>query len=47
MEIVDGVPDDYLEARINVRPEWPKLLDFETTLPQAVEDVSRGRRPDR
>ena len=64
MEIVDGVPDDYLEAshkyvprkewdgfdaqvrglyprmaRISIMPEWAKLLDFETTLPQAVEEL--------
>ena len=64
MEIVDGVPDDYLEAshkyvprkewdgfdaqvrglyprmaRISIMPEWAKLLDFETTLPQAVEGL--------
>ena len=64
MEIVDGVPDDYLEAshkyvprkeweafdvqvrglyprmaRISITPEWAKLVDFETTLPQAVEEL--------
>jgi len=61
LEIVDGVPDDYLEAshkyvprkewdgfdaqvrglylrmaRISITPEWAKLLDFETTLPQPL-----------
>ena len=27
--------------RITVEPDWAKLLDFETTLPQAVEDLVR------
>jgi len=26
-------------ARISITPEWAKLLDFETTLPQAVEEL--------
>lgn len=64
VEIVDGVPDEYVEAarkitpadqmeawedgvralygqmaRITVTPTWAKLLDFETTIPQAVEDL--------
>ena len=26
-------------ARISIMPEWAKLLDFETTLPQAVEEL--------
>ncbi|TMG10934.1 MAG: pyridoxamine 5-phosphate oxidase [Chloroflexi bacterium] len=69
MEIVDGVPDDYLEAshkgvprkewdgfdaqvrglyprmaRISITPEWAKLIDFETTLPQAVEELLAQRK---
>jgi hypothetical protein len=28
-------------AVITVRPDWAKLLDFETTLPKAVEDLVR------
>jgi hypothetical protein len=26
-------------ARISITPTWAKLLDFETTIPQAVEDL--------
>jgi Pyridoxamine 5'-phosphate oxidase len=64
VELVDGVPDSYVEASrkvvpaeqfagweqgvrslyeqmvlISVEPHWAKLLDFETTLPKAVEDL--------
>lgn len=64
LELVDGVPDVYIEASrklvpesefagweagvralyrqmtlITVTPEWAKLLDFETTIPQAVADL--------
>ena len=64
LELVDGVPDFYVEASrklvpvahfesweqgvralydqmvvISVEPDWAKLLDFETTIPQAVEDL--------
>ena len=64
LELVDGVPDDYVEASrrlvgdeqmpaweagvrtlyqqmvvVTVTPDWAKLLDFETTLPKAVEDL--------
>ncbi|GLX97381.1 hypothetical protein [Herbidospora sp. NBRC 101105] len=28
---------------ITVVPEWAKLLDFETTLPKAVEDLLLAR----
>jgi hypothetical protein len=28
---------------ITVEPEWAKLLDFETTLPKAVEELVRAR----
>ena len=31
-------------ARITVEPEWAKLLDFETTLPKAVEDLVAAHR---
>lgn len=70
VEIVDGVPDEYLDAsrkaipqdqweafetevrrlydkmaRVTITPEWAKLIDFETTLPSAVEELaSRVRR---
>jgi hypothetical protein len=41
---VAGVQDLYDEmAVITVTPTWAKLLDFETTLPQAVEDLLRER----
>ena len=64
VEVVDGVPAEYVEAarkvtpaeqmeaweggvralyqrmaRITVIPIWAKLLDFETTIPKAVEDL--------
>jgi hypothetical protein len=66
LEVVNGVPDEYLEAskkavpaegmeafeqqvrglykqmvRISIEPTWAKLLDFETTLPSAVEELIR------
>jgi hypothetical protein len=69
VELVDGVPDDYLEAsrklvpadqfdaweagvrtlyarmaQVTIEPDWAKLLDFETTLPKAVEDLVRAHR---
>jgi hypothetical protein len=30
-------------AVITVEPDWAKLLDFETTLPEAVEELVRAR----
>jgi len=64
VELVDGVPDGYVEASrkgipvaefeawkqgvhalyhqmatITIVPTWAKLLDFETTIPKAVEDL--------
>ena len=65
VEIVDGVPPEYLEAsrkamndeqqaqafeaevrslyeqmaRISIAPEWAKVLDFQTRLPSAVEEL--------
>jgi hypothetical protein len=64
IDIVDGIPDEFLEAsrkvippeqwsafeeqcratypqmaRIAIQPEWAKLIDFETTLPSAVEKL--------
>ncbi|MFF5989234.1 pyridoxamine 5'-phosphate oxidase family protein [Prauserella flavalba] len=30
-------------TRITVTPDWAKLLDFETTLPKAVEDLVRAQ----
>jgi pyridoxamine 5'-phosphate oxidase-like protein len=64
LELINGVPDAYLEASrkvipaehyedweqgvralyeqmvvITIEPDWAKLLDFETTIPQAVEDL--------
>src|SRR3954468_10418861 len=67
LEVVDGIPDEYLEmsgtyqmtpeqrveweagvrelydgmVRIVVTPTWAKLIDFETTLPSAVEELVR------
>lgn len=68
MEIVDGVPPEYLDAsrkaideqqfqafeadvrslykqmaRISIEPEWAKVLDFETRLPSAVEELVRNQ----
>jgi hypothetical protein len=68
VELVDGVPDAYVEASrkvipaehfegweqgvralydqmalITIEPDWAKLLDFETTLPKAVEELVRAR----
>jgi hypothetical protein len=68
VEIVDGVPQEYLDAskryippeewdgfvnevhglykqmaRISMTPEWAKLIDFETSLPVAVERLVGGR----
>jgi hypothetical protein len=68
VELVDGVPDAYVEAArkvipaehfegweqgvralydqmvlITIEPDWAKLLDFETTIPKAVEDKVRAR----
>ena len=67
LELVDGVPDGYVEASrkaipaeqmegwetgvralyeqmviITITPDWAKLLDFETTLPKAVEDLVKA-----
>lgn len=30
-------------ARIAIEPEWAKLIDFETRLPVAIEELVRGR----
>jgi Pyridoxamine 5'-phosphate oxidase len=69
LDVVEGIPDEYLEAngaytmtpeqrdewetevrslydgmvRIVVTPTWAKLIDFETTLPSAVEELVRQR----
>jgi hypothetical protein len=68
VELLDGVPDTYIEASrkmipaehfdaweqgvralydemalITIEPDWAKLLDFETTIPEAVEDLVRAR----
>lgn len=68
IEIVDGVPDDYLDtnrkrtteeefrtweagvrrlytqmARITITPTWAKILDFETRIPSAVEELAHQR----
>jgi pyridoxamine 5'-phosphate oxidase-like protein len=67
VEIVEGVPDEYIAASrklvpasefagweqgvrtlyqemalITITPDWAKLLDFETTIPKAVEDLVRA-----
>src|SRR5262245_19847352 len=42
-----GVQQLYEEmAVITVTPTWVKLLDFETTIPKAVEDLIRARSTD-
>lgn len=39
-----GVRDLYERmVRITIEPHWAKLLDFETTIPKAVEDLVRER----
>lgn len=68
VELVDGVPDVYVEASrkvipaehfegwehgvralydqmvlITIEPAWAKLLDFETTIPEAVENLVLAR----
>ena len=69
LDVVDGIPDEYLEAntsyemtaeqrvewekeirslydgmvRVVVTPTWVKLIDFETTLPSAIEELVRQR----
>ena len=68
VELVEGVPDTYIEASrkvipaehfegweqgvralydqmvlITIEPDWAKLLDFETTIPKAVEDLMLAR----
>ena len=70
MEIVDGIPEEYLlaarkmygaeampefeanvralykrMARIAITPAWAKLIDFETTLPSAIEEILRQQAP--
>jgi hypothetical protein len=30
-------------VRIVVTPTWPKLIDFDTSLPSAVEELARQR----
>jgi len=70
VEVVDGVPTEYLQAswkvitgeeqraafetqvrsiykqmaRITLKPEWAKLIDFETRLPIAVQHLVSGQR---
>jgi hypothetical protein len=68
VEMVDGVPSEYVEAsrrlvpeeefegweagvrglydamaKITITPDWARLLDFETTIPRAVEDIVRAK----
>lgn len=73
VEIVDGVPDEYLAgvrklvdnghkdvewfrtferqvrglyqrmALITITPKWAKVLDFQTRIPQAIEDLVTGK----
>ena len=70
VEIVDGIPDEFLAAsrkgipdeqwsdfenqvrsfypamaRISVTPLWAKVLDFETRLPIAVEQLAKAKPP--
>lgn len=69
-EVVDGVPDEYVEAsrkivpaegmagweagvrqlysqmvKITITPEWARLQDFQTTLPQNVEKLIQAAQP--
>jgi hypothetical protein len=30
-------------VRIRITPDWAKLIDFEATIPQAVEDLARTK----
>jgi hypothetical protein len=30
-------------VRITIEPDWAKLLDFETTIPKAVEDLIKAK----
>jgi hypothetical protein len=30
-------------ARITIRPTWAKVLDFETRMPQAIEELVRAQ----
>jgi hypothetical protein len=71
-ELVEGVPDEYIEAsrkvtpaevfeeweagvrglydrmaRMTIEPDWAKLLDFETTIPKAVEDLIHEKMSER
>jgi hypothetical protein len=34
-------------ARIAITPEWAKLLDFETTIPSAVEELAMRHESER
>jgi hypothetical protein len=68
VEVVPGVPDDYLKAsrkiipadqfdaweqqvrglydemaRISITPSWVRVLDFETRVPRAVEQLAREK----
>jgi nitroimidazol reductase NimA-like FMN-containing flavoprotein (pyridoxamine 5'-phosphate oxidase superfamily) len=38
---VRGLYDEMV--RITIEPRWAKLLDFETTIPKAVEDLIRAK----
>jgi hypothetical protein len=38
---VRGLYDEMV--RITIEPHWAKLLDFETTIPKAVEDLIRAK----
>jgi hypothetical protein len=31
------------QVRITITPEWAKLIDLETTLPQPIEELARNR----
>ena len=43
-----GVRRLYVEmTRITIEPDWAKLIDFETTIPQAVEDLVRPKHQER
>jgi hypothetical protein len=46
-EFEEGAREMYKQmARIAIKPEWLKILDFETRFPSAIEEaVGRGRAP--
>lgn len=47
LDVVDGIPDESLYdgmVRVVVKPTWANLIDFETTLPTAIEELMRRQK---